>query len=107
MLSTTFWMATLALVCMLAAMLFILFDRKVNNRIPSLFSAIGAIFYVMFLADLNMAVRKELMFPLFAFVFFAFVAHCKYKHMKKAMVKEKIDGFKRECIEARTGIQVI
>ena len=107
MLSTTLWMAVLALVCMLATIIFILFDRNVNNRIPTFFSAVGAIFYGVFLANLNMVARMELLFPLFAFAICAFVAHGKYKLMKRAMVKEKIEEFKRECFEARTGVQVI
>lgn len=93
--------AALSLVCMLASILYILFDRSGNHRIPTRISVIGAIFYGIFLSCMDIATNQEYLFPLFAFAFCTFVANGKYKMMKREMVKEKLDVFKRECIEAR------
>lgn len=99
--------AALSLVCMLASILYILFDKSGSHRIPTLISVIGSIFYGVFLCCMDIATNQEYLFPLFAFAFCTFVANEKYKMMKREMVKEKLDVFKSEYSKAlKADVQV-
>ena len=102
----TLGFATLSMVCMLAAILFILrdilSDKRSNPRIPALISVVGAILYGFFLRQADIANDMMYVFPLIGFLLCAVCAKVIYKVQQKV----KLNEFYRACSLARAESQV-